>query len=128
MITFNKKYFYLFLFLFLLEVAIALFVKDKFVRPYAGDFLVVMLLYCFLKSFLKISVGRAAFLVLLIAYLVEIRQYFQITRIMNLERKRIATTVLGTQFEWWDMLAYTAGVFTILLIENYRRSVLRQRT
>lgn len=120
MFSFNKKYFLLFLILFLLEVSIALFVRDRFIRPYLGDFLVVMLLYCFLKSVFRISTAWAALLVLTISFLVEFLQYLQITKVLGLERKAVATTILGTQFDWHDMLAYTAGVGIILLIEKWR--------
>ena len=41
---FNKIYFRLTVILFLIEVAIALFIKDRFIRPYLGDVLVVMLI------------------------------------------------------------------------------------
>ncbi|UJH90064.1 DUF2809 domain-containing protein [Antarcticibacterium sp. 1MA-6-2] len=128
MLTFNKKYFFLFVLLFFLEISIALFVRDRFIRPYAGDFLVIMLLYCFVKSFLQISVGRAVLLVLLFSYLVEILQYIKIVRILNVERNAVWATVLGTQFEWWDIFAYTAGVGAILIIETYRKSILRGRS
>lgn len=41
MITFNKKYFLIAILVFVIEVMIAIFLHDKFVRPYLGDVLVV---------------------------------------------------------------------------------------
>ena len=38
------------LLLFLIELFIALFVHDTFVRPYFGDVLVVILLWCIIKT------------------------------------------------------------------------------
>ena len=37
--------------IFLVEVCIALFVRDRFIRPYVGDMLVVVLIYTFLRIF-----------------------------------------------------------------------------
>lgn len=69
--TFNRKYFALASLVFVMEVCIALFVKDKFVRPYVGDVLVVILMYCFVKSFFKWNVNTVALGVLAFAFLIE---------------------------------------------------------
>ena len=50
MLTFRKTYFILSILLFIIEVLIALFAHDEFIRPYVGDLLVVVLLYCLVKS------------------------------------------------------------------------------
>jgi len=42
---FNKKFFLLTVFLFIVELYIGFFVQDDFIRPYGGDFLVVILIY-----------------------------------------------------------------------------------
>jgi hypothetical protein len=68
MITFNKNYFGLAILIFIIEVLIALFVSDSFVRPYLGDVLVVILIYCFIKSFLRLSVLSLAMGVLVLAF------------------------------------------------------------
>jgi hypothetical protein len=117
MFKFQKSYFLLAILLFITEVCIALFVNDKIVRPYVGDFLVVILLYCAIKSFLKIPVIKAALLVLLFAYSIEILQYLNILRRLGLEKSLVARTVIGSSFEWIDMLAYTMGIVLVLLIE-----------
>lgn len=54
MLRLNKTYLILTIFLFVIEVLIALFVHDNFIRPYVGDVLVVILIYCFVKSFLDL--------------------------------------------------------------------------
>ena len=105
-----------------MEVLIALFVRDQFVSPYGGDFLVVIMLYSFLKSFINIPNYTAAVGVLLFAYLIEFLQYIQIVNIFQLQGQRITTTVLGTQFEWCDMLAYTVGIGVVLAIERVRQT------
>lgn len=75
---FNRNYFGLAVFIFIVEVLIALFVHDNFIRPYIGDVLVVILIYCFLKSFLSLSVLPLATFVLTFSFTIELLQYFQI--------------------------------------------------
>jgi zinc transporter ZupT len=119
MLQFNRTYFAFTIFLFLLETAIALFVHDNFIRPYFGDFLVVMLLYCFLKSFLNVSVWAAAGLVLLFSFAIEIAQYFNMVEKLGLEHYKIAKVVLGNSFAWMDLLAYVLGILAVISIEKF---------
>jgi hypothetical protein len=115
---FNKIYFKLTVILFLIEVSIALFVKDRFIRPYLGDVLVVILIYCFVKSLVKISVHKAAVLVLLFAFCIEILQYINIVEKLKLQLNTVAKTVIGTSFSWEDILAYLAGILIVIAVEN----------
>ena len=117
MLTFNLRFFLLTILFFVTEVLIALYVKDNFVRPYVGDYLVVMLIYCAVRTFIKANPVKIALAVLLFAYLVEVLQYFRIVDRLGLSGNLVAKTVIGYGFEWLDMLAYTLGVLTILLVE-----------
>jgi len=117
MLTFNLRFFLLSILFFVTEVLIALYVKDDFVRPYVGDYLVVMLIYCAVRTFIKANPVKVAIAVLLFAYLIEVLQYFRIVDRLGLSGNQVAKTVIGYGFEWWDMLAYTLGVLTILLVE-----------
>ena len=121
MLTFNLRFFLLTILFFVTEVLIALYVKDDFVRPYVGDYLVVMLIYCAVRTFIKANPVKVAIAVLLFAYLVEILQYFRIVDRLGLTGNQLAKTVIGYGFEWWDMLAYTLGVLTILVAEGLNR-------
>src|SRR3954467_13055417 len=78
MITFRKRYFILALFLLLIEVLIALFLHDGIIRPYIGDFLVVILIYCFIRSFISARVLPTAIGVLIFAYAIESLQYLDL--------------------------------------------------
>ena len=118
MLTFNLRFFLLTILFFVTEVLIALYVKDNFVRPYVGDYLVVMLIYCAVRTFIKANPVKIALAVLLFAYLVEVLQYFRIVDRLGLSGNLVAKTVIGYGFEWCDMLAYTLGVLTILLVEK----------
>lgn len=118
MLTFNLKFFFFTLLLFTVEVLIALFVHDRFVRPYLGDYIVVFLIYCAVRTFLKASPLKIAIGVLLFAYTIEVLQYFRIVDRLGLADNRLAKTVIGYGFEWLDLLAYTLGVITILILEK----------
>ena len=117
MLVFNRRYFALMVALLFIEVFIAVYVHDGFVRPYLGDFLVVILLYCFLKSFLKFSVWKAAILVWLFSFFIEGMQYLNVIGVLGLEQSKIARTVIGHSFSWMDLVAYTAGIGTVVFTE-----------
>ena len=114
---FRLNYFLVFLLLFLVEVCIALFVRDRFVRPYLGDVLVVILLYCLVRSFMTIKPRTAAAGVLLFALVIETLQYFLAVELLGLQGNKIAATVLGSQFDWKDVLAYIVGAIVVFVIE-----------
>jgi hypothetical protein len=118
MLTFNRKYFYLTLILFLVEVYIAVFIKDSFVRPFIGDVLVVILIYCLARTFCSIRSSVVAFLVLIFAYSIEILQHFNLVHVLGLQRHSILAIALGSTFDWQDIGAYTIGTAIILLLEN----------
>lgn len=119
---FNHNYFILTVLLFLTEVFIALYVQDSFIRPYFGDFLVVILLYCFLKSFVKISVLLASSIVLLFSFTIETAQYFNIIEKIGIQDVTIARVIIGNSFSWMDLVAYSLGIITVLIIEKIIRS------
>ena len=119
MLHFHKNYFVITLLLFAVEILIALFAHDQFIRPYAGDFLVVIFLYCLIKSFFSAPVLPTALAVLLFSYLIETSQYFNLAYHLGLDRSKIALLILGNYFAWNDILAYTLGMITVLAWEKY---------
>ena len=118
MLRFQIKYFVLFLLLLVTEILIALYAHDRFIRPYFGDFLVVMLVYCFVKSFLSTPVIATGIAVLLFAYAIEVGQYFHLADALGLQPHSAWRMMIGSSFEWSDMVAYTLGVLFIILIEK----------
>ena len=115
--TFKPVYFILFLALLIIEILIALFVRDAFVRPYVGDFLVVIMIYCFLRAFVRIRVIKAAIAVFVFAFAVETIQYLRILEKTVFINSAAARVIAGTNFEWLDILAYTAGIVLVLILE-----------
>lgn len=123
MLTFNRKYFFLASILFVIEVLIATLVHDNFFRPYFGDYLVVILIYFAVRTFLNAAPLKVAIAVLLFAYAIEALQCFRFVDRLGLSHNIIARTVIGYGFEWWDILAYTLGIITVLILERRRMPV-----
>ena len=115
---FNKYYFAIAVSLLLIEIFIALYINDSIIRPYIGDFIVVILIYCIVKSFLITPVKITCISVLIFSYLVEISQYFKIVEILHLQNIKFARIIIGTSFAWVDLVAYTAGIALVFIIEK----------
>lgn len=111
---FNKKYFLLFILFFIIEILIAKFLTDQFIRPFVGDVLVVILIYCFFKSFLNISSNKIAIGVLLFACIIEVLQIFHLVKLLHLEQNKIMRIAIGSVFDFKDILAYCIGYYFCL--------------
>lgn len=68
---FHTQYFIITVILFVIEILIALYVNDSFIRPYLGDVLVVILIYCAIRAFFDTPVVATAMGVLAFSFLVE---------------------------------------------------------
>ena len=117
-IQFNGSYFILFVLLFLVEVAIAVFLKDGFIRYTVGDFLVVILLYCFFRSFIKTKPHYIAVATMLVAYTIEFLQLANVLAYVNLRGNKWVSIIMGTHFSFEDLIAYTLGVVVILYLDK----------
>ncbi len=101
-----------------IEIFIALYIRDHFIRPYIGDVLVVMLVYCVIKSILNIRSVSAAFISFVFACLVETGQYFHLVEVLSLQHNKFATIVIGNSFSWEDIIAYFIGALIIFLLDR----------
>lgn len=120
---FNKTYFLMFLAFFVTEALIAIYLKDGFIRHTFGDFLVVIMLYCFLKSFINIRPVIMALIVLGIAFIIEFLQLTPFLETLGLQEKHYAKLILGNMFHISDLVAYTLGILTIIIFEYKRTTV-----
>ena len=116
-LKFNPKYFLFFLALFFIEALIASYVEPGFVRSIFGDYLVVILLYCFFKSFVKAKSIHVALIVLLIAYIIEFLQLTKFLNILHIKENSLANLVLGNTFQIEDLIAYTLGILTVIYVD-----------
>ena len=99
--------------LVLVEVCIALFVHDRVIRPFVGDYLVLMVVYQFLRSGLPVERTRLIALPCLFCCAVEIGQYFNLVALLGLQHSRFARILIGTHFDPLDLLAYSAAALTL---------------
>lgn len=118
-VKFQKQYFIAAIAILFVEVMIALFVNDKIVRPYIGDALVVVLIYCFVKSFFALPYFKTAIAVLVFAFITETLQYFQFVKLVGLEHSTMANIIIGNSFSKLDLVAYTVGILAVIVVEKY---------
>lgn len=117
-LKFNWTYFIIALVLFFIELLIVKYVHDQIIRPYFGDFLFVIFIYCSIKSLFDTSYLKIAIGVLIFSFLLEILQYFNFVNLIGLGHSELARTVIGTSFEWIDLIAYTLGIVFVIFVEN----------
>jgi Protein of unknown function (DUF2809) len=118
MFKFHPKYFYTTVLLFLVEVFIGVFVHDGFIRPFVGDLLVVILIYCFVKSFWNIRSNLANTAVFIFACIVEGLQYLNIIDMLGIRKYKLLVIILGSSFDWNDIFAYATGSAIVWWWEN----------
>lgn len=109
--TTKKRLFYALVSLIILgiEILIALYVDDKFIRPFGGDILVVILLGCIVRIFSPNGIPLLALWVFLFSVAVEIAQHFDIVNLLGLGDITFFVILMGTQFSFIDIICYAAG-------------------
>ena len=121
----NRKRNYLigFFSLLIIEILIAIFIKDDFIRPYLGDFLVVIMLYCFLMGISRFAIYKSLFIVLVFSFTIEFLQLIDIPKLLQYQPPKPIMIILGNSFSVWDLVAYLLGLISCLIIE-----ILKNRT
>lgn len=114
----KTKYILLFVVLFLIELFIAIFVRDKIIRPYFGDVVVIVLLYSLVRIFVKSANKNIVWKIFLFAIMIEVLQYFRIIEILRLQNNKFISILLGTTFDFTDIICYILGTLFVLLIEK----------
>lgn len=118
----NKRVFFLLatIVLIMLEFLIALFVHDNFVRPYLGDVIVVVVVYCFVRIFIPEKVYLLPLYVFLFTVLVEVLQYFHIVDLLGLGNSTFFRVLIGGVFDLKDILCYGVGCLLLGVWEFFR--------
>lgn len=113
----KKRITYIILTILLLaiEVFIALFVHDRFIRPYVGDVLVVIVLYTFIRIFVPERIKMLPVYLFGFAVLVELAQYFRIVERLGLEDNRFFSVLIGSVFDIKDVICYAVGTILIVI-------------
>ncbi len=122
-LQFSLKYLLLTLFIFLTEVLIATVLSNIFfVRAYLGDVIVVMLLYTFVKTFVKVNNEKLILGILIFSFLVECAQYFHIAEKLGFRPGSLMYIVIGNSFSWIDNLCYAVGCLLLYLFARRTKS------
>ena len=108
------------------EIFIGLFIHDSFVRPYLGDTLVVILIWCVVRIVIPDRFVWLSGAVFLFAVLVEVSQIFPLCDVLGIEN-RLLRTLMGTSFAWGDIVAYLAGCTLTLAVDLILRGRRRVR-
>ncbi len=114
----NLKYFTVFIILVLIEFCILY--TDGFIRHTIGDYFVVIVLYCFVKSFFNFSSKKTAFGILIFAFCIEFLQLTDLPNIEPFASSKLSKIILGTTFVFTDLIAYTLGIITVLYVEKLK--------
>lgn len=118
------RYVLLFICLLAVEVLIALFIRDKFIRPYVGDILVTVLICLFFRAFFPIKSALLPLFVFLFSALVEIGQYFDFVALTGLSDNRFVSVLLGRTFSPADIICYGVGC---LIFFSAERLIIRKK-
>lgn len=97
---------------------IKIFNNGGFIRGFAGDFLVVIFIYCSIKTIIELKPLYCFFIVVAISYIIEILQYFNLIDYLGLTNSRAAQLILGNRFDPLDLIAYALGSLLIYLIDK----------
>ena len=103
--------------LLLAEILIALFVNDRFIRPFFGDVLVTLLLCCLCRIAFPKGMKALPVYVFLFATAVEITQYFDLVALLGWENNKLLSTLMGRTFSFPDILCYAAGCLSFYFID-----------
>lgn len=103
--------------IFVIEVLIALYVDDKFIRPFGGDILVVILIACIVRIFSPDKIRLLALWVFIFAVMVETAQHFDIVSLLGLQDIPFFVILIGNSFSFIDIICYAAGCLIFFIAE-----------
>lgn len=113
----RSKYCIAFFLLLLTEVLIALFVHDDFIRPYVGDVLVVIVIYCFIRIWIPEKCRMLSLYIFLFAAAVEGLQYLNLTERLGLKPGTFLAVLIGSVADWKDVVCYAVGCILLGIYE-----------
>lgn len=118
------QYLLCFIMLLMIEICIAVYVHDQFIRPYIGDILVVVVIYCFIRIFFPKGIKGLPVDIFLFAVVVEVLQYIHIAEILakiGMPDNIILQTAIGATFDMKDIICYGVGCILLLGYEKIKK-------
>ena len=104
-----------------LESLIAIYVHDQFIRPYIGDILVVIVIYCMIKVIITKRHILMPVWIFIFSVCIEVLQYLKVVEILGLGDNKFFKIIIGATFDWKDIICYGIGCFLIALYEWFIR-------
>jgi len=120
MFRFNSKPFLLSFCLLLILVILKAFAERFYLQAYLIDIIAIFWMFCLLKGFFHVANDGLAHYAFLFAIVFEIAQFYQIIDGFYIQNSQLLHFVLGSAFDWYDLLAFTVGWLIILLGEYIR--------
>jgi hypothetical protein len=109
-----------FLLLLGIEICIALFVNDKFIRPYVGDILVIPLICSLFRMFFPDSPRFLGLYAVLPGVIAEILQLVRMDEILGI-KDTVLGVILGSTFDIKDIICYVIGGVLFLAADEILR-------
>ncbi len=110
--------------LFVVEVLIAIYVHDRWLRPYGGDVLAALFVYVGLRVFSRrASSLRLAVTSFVTGACVEVFQACNLPVRLGLTQYTILRVAIGTTFQWGDLLAYAMGATLGWILDEKTHSI-----
>ena len=104
--------------LLLTEVCIGRFVHDAFIRPYFGDVLVGILIWCVIRVILPRRPAYLSPIVLGFCFLTEFVQLLHPADLLPAASSPLLRILLGNTFSVTDLVCYTCGLFPLFWVEH----------
>ena len=118
MLRFHLSYFLVALALVGLDLLVINHVHDAVIRPYGGDFIWGIFLFCLVRSFLKLPVGPLVLGVFVFCCFEEVLQYFHFADWLGFTQPSLMRTLIGTTFSWVEILIYGLGLGVVFVLEK----------
>ncbi len=100
------------------EIFIGDFVRDNFVRPYVGDVLVVVLIYCALRVIFPKGIKLLPLYIFIFACGVELMQFVDVVALLDIPSSSILSIIIGRTFSVADIICYAVGCTLIYTTER----------
>ncbi len=89
-----------------------------FLRHSLGDFIVVMFMYAVVKSFIPdVSSLKLVLSILIFSIGIEVLQFFHFPQLFGTDKDWVKL-ILGSNFQWTDILAYFFGIISIYWLDK----------
>lgn len=109
-----------------IEILIGAFVPHTmWLRSYGGDVLVIPLIYCLVRIFVRILPRTMPLLMCGVGFLAELAQYFHLSDRLGFARGSLPSIILGTSFSPADLACYVAGMLLIYGVMLLRKETHR---